>query len=184
MLYHHFYGPPAKVIMDEMSDNLTMLSPGTLRYSELHLHRLLGAYLQAFQVWCDRIDAFCDPPFPWQNPTPYQRRAYYRQKGWRRSVDWAQQNMDIAYGRYLKAVKRLSPEEDAFWRKYLVGWRARHGRNLPHEPVKPSGSGAIASYWHPEVIVTHLFPKPVPKNARERRQVRIANKRVARTVTR
>jgi hypothetical protein len=177
-IFRYHYGKATGTwIEDEMTDHPTVLNPRLFDRAFHHVHRLFTAYLQAYQVYCDNVDAFVDPPLPWQKQhSRYQKRRYYSSTKWRAGCDWTDQNMDITYKKYLRAVKRLDPEMADLWKQHLAAWRLDHDRNLPHEPVRGPQGGAM--YWCSPMVPARVYtPKPVPKNARERRLVKIANKK-------
>jgi hypothetical protein len=132
--FQHFYGKVAdRIIVGEDTDFPSLLAGNPYHFDRVipHVRRLFLAYIRAFAVWCDRINGFRDPPLPWTHPTRFQLRWYYRQKGWNGPVDWAQQNVEIAHKKYIRAVKRLTPGRRAHWERILVAWRTAHDRNLP-----------------------------------------------------
>lgn len=181
-VFNHHYGPRAtRIIVDEDTDHPTMLAGDPYHFDPMfpHLHRLFMAYLRAFQVWSDRIDAFRDPPHPWEHPTIHQKRVYYRAKGWRGPVNWSEKNVGIAHRKYLQAVKHLNQGQREHWERILEAWRESHDRNLPHEPVKPRGYSGTT---YCAAMPTPREPRPgspSPKNARERRAARIAKRKAA-----
>ena len=148
-VFNHHYGPQADLaVVDEMTDHPNGLLAGNPYQFDPafpHLRRLFVAYIRAFQVWCDRLDAFREPPHPWGHPTAHQKRVYYRARGWHSSVIWSEKNVEVTRQKYLREVKRLTPGQRAYWECVLKEWREDHNRNLPHEPVLVR-AGSLANY--------------------------------------